>query len=152
MKTKIVLTSLLVALASCGGERRSTSFAESTSQSAAQSFQQSEASSKTATAMKIQSIDAPADGATVCGPVVLSVTGADIGNLELLPESGTATLGRFVRDTNANKWVLTFDPDTIAQDSVVMVQIAGSTVSEPQNQIEVMRRHWLNVESCPAAV
>lgn len=102
--------------------------------------------------MKIQSIDAPADGATVCGPVVLSVTGADIGNLELLPESGTATLGRFVRDTNANKWVLTFDPDTIAQDSVVMVQIAGSTVSEPQNQIEVMRRHWLNVESCPAAV
>jgi hypothetical protein len=139
MRTAIAITSLFF-LASCGGVSETSSAGASTSQSTTVAG--------TTTAIRVQSVDAPADGARICGPVVLSVTGAGISSLELLPESGSAGLGRFVRNTNSDKWVLNFDPNTVAKDSVVMLRIAGRMASAPEKEVEVMRRHWLNAESC----
>jgi hypothetical protein len=152
MKITIALTSMILVLASCGGENASTANTAASASATAEPMMASATALVTPQTEADFVVEAPKDGATICGPVTLAVTAPGLGGLQLLPEHGAATLGRFVQDRNTNKWVLTFDPDTVAKDSVLMVRIAGSASAQGHSgdEVEIMRRHWLNVEDCPA--
>jgi hypothetical protein len=141
-------------LASCGGNggtSASTQISAGSTVQPATAGTSATTANDSASAIQIAAIDAPKDGATVCGNLALSVKASGVGRMELQNESGKTTLGRFNQGTNGSEWTLTFDPDKVAQDSMFMVRIVAWPASGAQTEVEVARNHWLNTETCPAA-